>query len=135
MKTNQAEELDPLLNQSTKVLNNNCNIKEIDASTTSKQDNRSPLPFNCKATQMDIIMDESRDTDLIFSIQQTKLTGMSKSIVTPQEVASTNLDTCTYSLLYIAPQIPYCLAFQISVPSGNPVLRHHICEMKYFMIR
>ena len=46
METDQAKQLDALLNQSVKVLNKNCDTEEIDASTTSKWDNRSPSPFD-----------------------------------------------------------------------------------------
>ena len=36
METDQAEQVDAPLNQSTKVLNKNCDTEETDASTTSK---------------------------------------------------------------------------------------------------
>ena len=42
METDQAEQLDPLLNQSVNVLNKNHYTKVTDGSTISKQDNRPP---------------------------------------------------------------------------------------------
>ena len=45
METDQAEQLDALLNKFTKVLNRNQEAEEIDASTTSKRDNRPPSPI------------------------------------------------------------------------------------------
>ena len=55
METHQTEQLDAFLNQSMKMLNKNHDTEETDNSTTSKQDNGSPLPFDIKHTQMQII--------------------------------------------------------------------------------
>ena len=75
METDQAEQLDALLNQSTKVLNKNHDTEETDASLTSKQVNRSPSAFDNKDTQTEIIMAEKRDPDSISSRQQKEITG------------------------------------------------------------
>ena len=44
METNQAEQLDTLLNQSSKVLNKSQEAEETDIWTTPKRDNRSSSP-------------------------------------------------------------------------------------------
>ena len=41
MEADQADQLDALLNLTTKVLNKNCDMEGTDSSTTSKRDNRS----------------------------------------------------------------------------------------------
>ena len=45
METDQAEQLNALLSQSTKVVKN-LDIKETDVSTTSKWENKSPCHFD-----------------------------------------------------------------------------------------
>ena len=59
------------------MLNKKHDTGEMDASTTSKQDNRSPLPFDSKGSQMEIIMAEKRDTDSISS----EMTGVSTFLI------------------------------------------------------
>ena len=81
IETDQAQQLDTVLNQSAKALNKNCDTEETDASTTSRWDNRSPSPFDSKAK---ITMAEKRDTNLITSGQHLEMTGTSKSIIEPQ---------------------------------------------------
>ena len=46
METDQAEQLDAPLDQSTKTLNKNQEAEEIDTLMTSKGDNRPPSLFN-----------------------------------------------------------------------------------------
>ena len=75
------------------MLDKNHDTEETDASTTYKQDNRSPLPFHSRDTQIDIIMAEERGTNLIASGQQLDMTGAIKSTVKPYKVAPTNLKT------------------------------------------
>ena len=91
METDQAEQLLALLSQSANVLNVNGDTEEMDASTTSKQDNRSLSPFDSKDTQTEIIMAKKKDTNLITCRQQLEITKVSKSIVKPQKGAPTNL--------------------------------------------
>ena len=58
IETDQAEQLDVLLNQSTKVLNKHHDTDETDASITSKWDRRPLSPYSNKDTQTEIIMAE-----------------------------------------------------------------------------
>ena len=81
METDQTEQLDVFLNQSTKVLNEECDTEDMDTSTTSKQDIRSPSHFDSKNTQAEIIIAEKRDINLVTSRQQLGMTGESKFIV------------------------------------------------------
>ena len=78
METDQAEQVDVLLNQSIKVLNKNHDTEETDASTTLKWDNRSPLPspFDSKEIQKEIVMAKKRDTNSITFGQQLKSQGL-----------------------------------------------------------
>ena len=75
------------------MLEKNCHTEETDASTTSKKDSRFLSSFDNKDTQIEIVMAEKRDNSLITSGQQLEMTGMSKSIIEPQNVAPINLDT------------------------------------------
>ena len=70
-----------------KVLNKDYDTEEMCASTTSKQDSKSPSPFECEDTRIEILMIEKRDTNLIFSKQQLEMSGLSKSISKPQKRA------------------------------------------------
>ena len=80
METGQVEQLDVCLNQSAKVLIKNCDTEETNMSTTSKQDNRSPSPFDSKDTQAEIVMAKKENNSITFG-QQLENTGGSKSIV------------------------------------------------------
>ena len=53
-----------------KVLGKKWDTEEIDASTTSKQDNGYPSPFHNKDTQTEIIMTERMDMTQLFSNNQ-----------------------------------------------------------------
>ena len=68
MESDQAEQLDALINKSAKVLNKNCETEETDVSTTSKRDNMSLSPFGNKDTQREIVMAQKRDTSSSTSI-------------------------------------------------------------------
>ena len=46
METDQAEQTDVLLSQSTQALNKICGTEETYVSTTSKRDKRFPSPFD-----------------------------------------------------------------------------------------
>ena len=52
METDHTEQLAVLLSQSAKVLNKNWDTEETNASTTSKQENRSPSPFDNKTLRL-----------------------------------------------------------------------------------
>ena len=65
------------------MINKNHDTEETDASTTSKQGNRSLSPFDSKQTQKEIIMASKKDTSLITSGQQLGMTWVSKYIVKP----------------------------------------------------
>ena len=56
METDQEEQLDALLNQSTKVLNNNCETEETDVSSISKRENRFSSPSDNQDTQTEIVI-------------------------------------------------------------------------------
>ena len=60
METDQAEQLDTLLNQSTKVLNKNQEAEETDALMTSKRDNRSLSLLYNQDTQTATVMAKRR---------------------------------------------------------------------------
>ena len=75
METDQAEQLDALLNQSTKVLEKNCDTEETDTSTSLKRENRSSTPFHNKDMQIEIVIVEKRDDTLITFGQQLEMTG------------------------------------------------------------
>ena len=76
METDQTEQLDELLHQSIKVVIKNHDTEETDDSMTSKQD----------------IISEKGDFNLTSSRQQPEMTGVSKSIISPQKVAPSNAD-------------------------------------------
>ena len=65
IKTDQAKQLDALLNQSVRVLNKNHDTEEKYASMTSKWDNRSPSPFNSLNTQTKKTRAEKKGTNSI----------------------------------------------------------------------
>ena len=93
METDQAEQLNVLLNQSTRVLNRNCDTKERDATMTSRWDNGSLPPFKNKDTQSEIVMAEKKDTESTSSKYQLPMTNVCKYIIMPQKVAATVLET------------------------------------------
>ena len=64
METNQAEQLDAYLAQSTKVLNKVQEAEETDASTISKRNNRSPSTLDRQDTQTAIGMAGKKDEEL-----------------------------------------------------------------------
>ena len=67
MKTGQAGQLDVLLSQCIKVLNQNCDTEETDVFTTFKRENRCLSPFDNNDTQKEIVMAEKKDNSLTTS--------------------------------------------------------------------
>ena len=80
------------LSQSAKILNENHDTEDIDASTTSKWDNRSPSPFDNNDTQREIVMAEKRNTSSITHGWQLESTGINKYIIEPWKVAPVDLE-------------------------------------------
>ena len=74
METDQAEQLDILLNQSAKVLTGNRDTEETDASTTSKWDSKSSSPFDNQDTWTEIVMAEKIGIDLTSPPNQLLVT-------------------------------------------------------------
>ena len=96
METDQVEQIDVLLIQSTKLINKTCDTEETDASTTMKRDNRFLSSFDNKDTQTEIVMVENRNTSSIISGQQLEMTWMNKSIIEPQKISPVDLETLGY---------------------------------------
>ena len=93
METGQTEQLDTLLSQFAKVLNKNSDAKETDAFATSKQDNRSPSPFDSQDTETESVMTEKKGIDLILTTNQLSVTEKNKSITVPQKMSPAYLST------------------------------------------
>ena len=91
METAKAEQLDVLLNQSTKVLIKIHDTEEMDVCMTSKWDTRYPFSFDSKDTQTEIIRAE-KDTTSIPSKHQLSVTRVNKFLVSPQKLVLTSLD-------------------------------------------
>ena len=71
-----------------KVLNKIHDIEKTDASITFIWDNRSASPLGNKDTQIEIVRAEKKDTDSVSTKHQIPVTGVNKSIITPQKDSS-----------------------------------------------
>ena len=94
METDQEAQLDALLNQPAKPFNKNQEVQEMDASIMLKRE-KSPSPIDNKGTQTAIVIPEKIDCqsniDMTSEAYGVKVTVESKSIVSPQKVASANV--------------------------------------------
>ena len=67
--------------------------KKLDTSIPPKWEHRSPLPFDNKETQAEIVMAEKNDTDPNSCWKSLLMTGMNKSIIAPQKAVLSSLYT------------------------------------------
>ena len=113
METDQAVQLDVLLNKSSRSLNKSQGAAESDTSTTTKIDNRSPSSLDNSGTHTAIAMTEKKDTDVTSKAYKPKSTMEIKSRVALKMKYSISHDKGGYDL---HPAIggynpPYCYSF------------------------
>ena len=141
METDQPEQQDVLLNPSMKVLSKNCETEKKQMPLLFQKE--TPL-FNNKDTQTEIVMAEKSDTSSTISGWQSAITGTSKSIIEPQNLAPVDLEipedqlekgsisprqegvnshlaTGAYTSLYCSTATPLSGILDC-FPSGNPVM-------------